>query len=468
MRILHYVGALTLTLVAACAQQADPVSTATLVDFVEPADGEGGSEQEIASLAASLGATRTRAYHEHVWRVPAGIAVPDSPLIEGTEPDAVWSLFPGETAQPGRSGDQPAMGLPLSADPSVVGSATKKPDDPLYPQQWNMQMLHVEDAWTITTGAGVIVAVIDTGVAYKDNAGSRSRQVPDLAGTAFVAGASFCDDCLPDGLDGHTHGTHVAGTIAQTTHNGIGAIGVAPDVKIMPLAVLSPEGYGSVVDIAAAIRYAADNGAHVINMSLGGPGRSDILGKAVTYAHNAGVVIVCAAGNDSTTDVGYPAGYPESISVGSVGPENNRAYYSNYGRGVELAAPGGDMRYDDGGIVQNTIYTQDPSQNGYFWFQGTSMASPHAAAVAALVIAAGVTDPDDVREVLLATAADNGDAGLGAGTVDAAAAVTMAKKRSGGSGLPWWVYFAAVFCGGLLWLTRPVWLKVLRKARIRP
>src|SRR5205085_10712081 len=136
---------------------------------------------------------------------------------------------------------------------------------------------------------------------------------------------------------------------------------VARNVKIMPLKVLSGSGSGSVAGIAAAIRYAADNGAKVINMSLGGPFPSKALKNAVAYAHKKGVTIICAAGNDGRNKVGYPAGYPGAVAVASTQSDENTAFYSNYGKDIDIAAPGGNTRQGDaGGVLQNTIKIGDP------------------------------------------------------------------------------------------------------------
>ena len=277
-----------------------------------------------------------------------------------------------------------------------------KPNDPRYAEQWNMHMIGAEAAWQTTRakgpGKGVVVAVIDTGVAYDDlEKGPRGR---DFGGTKFVPGYDFVnDDSLP--WDDHGHGTHVAGTIAETTDNGEGVAGLAFDAEIMPLKVLSASGSGSTADIADAIRWAADHGAKVINMSLGGPFPDDVMRNACKYAKKKGVLIVCAAGNSMGGKVGYPAGFPECLAVSSVGPHGEIAYYSSIGKQVAIAAPGGDKSLgEEFGILQNTILDGDPNSNDYYGFQGTSMASPHVAATAALVMGRGVTDADEVKRIL--------------------------------------------------------------------
>ena len=281
--------------------------------------------------------------------------------------------------------------------------------------------------------------MIDTGVAYRDR--NKFKRVPDLAKTDFVDGYDFVNR-HEYGLDDHGHGTHVAGTIAQSTHNGIGVAGVAYRARIMPLKVLSARGFGSVADIAESIRFAADNGAKVINMSLGGSRSSKILGNAVKYAVGKGVTVVCAAGNDGRGKVSYPAAYPGAIAVAATQFDRTTTFYSNWGKEIDVAAPGGNTRVDqnnDGlpdGVMQNTIQIGNPSQNDYLLFMGTSMASPHVAGVAALVVERGVTDPAAVEKVLEATASHpkkvKWDERHGAGIVDAAAAVSKTTTAWGG------------------------------------
>ena len=177
----------------------------------------------------------------------------------------------------------------------------------MYKHQWHFDMVNAEDAWLRTQGEGVVVAVIDTGVSpgkLPSGQSSRWKRVPDLKETGFVDGWNFVDN-NNDPSDGNGHGTHVAGTIAQSTNNGFGVAGLAPKAKIMPIKVLSDRGSGTVADIANGIRFAADHGAKVINMSLGGGLYSSTLARAVKYAHDKGVVVACAAGNGSRAKVEY-------------------------------------------------------------------------------------------------------------------------------------------------------------------
>jgi len=306
-------------------------------------------------------------------------------------------------------------------------------DDPYFAKQWSFPMIGVPRAWAHADGEGVVVGVIDTGVAFEDH--KKFRRVEDLRGTGFVEGYDFIHDTAHPN-DDHGHGTHVAGTIAQTTNNGIGVAGIAPRAKIMPLKVLSRRGAGTAGDIADAIRFAADEGADVVNLSLGGGPRSLIMEAAVRYARTKGVLVVCAAGNGGRARVEYPAAYVGAFAVSSVGPDGQLAYYSSYGRQIAVAAPGGNKQLGKGaGILQNTITPAEPTTtNTYLEFQGTSMAAPHAAGVAALVMSAGVRDVTTVERILRETARDAGAQGwderYGDGVLDAARAVERAHKTS--------------------------------------
>lgn len=299
--------------------------------------------------------------------------------------------------------------------PSLIG-----PNDPMYAKQWNLQGIDIESAWKETKGKGITVAVIDTGVS----------PVPDLQQTELVPGYDFVND-RDTAEDDNGHGTHVAGTIAQSTNNGYGVAGIAYEAKLMPLKVLSNGGGGTVTDIAESIKFAADKGADVINMSLGGGGESSAMKEAIDYAYSKGVVIVAAAGNANQNSAGYPARYPHVIGVAATDSTNLKAPYSNFGAGVDLAAPGGNTKNGEaGGILQNTIDAR--SGNDVFAaLQGTSMAAPHVAGVAALVKASGIQDPEEVAAVLQQSARKVEDDALnhfGAGHLDAAAAVELATK----------------------------------------
>ena len=303
------------------------------------------------------------------------------------------------------------------AEPNYQVSTMLTPNDEMYAQQWNLEAINMPAAWDVTAGEGVTVAVIDTGV----------TRVSDLAETAFVPGFDFVDDD-EDATDLHGHGTHVAGTIAQSTNNGIGVAGVAFKAKIMPIRVLDANGFGNVADIAEGIRFAADHGATVINMSLGGRSAAATMQDAVTYAHDKGVTIVAAAGNDGSSGSSYPARYEHVIGVSAVGPSGDKAPYSNFGIGVDIAAPGGakTQEHPEWGILQQTLNRRNPRESTFEYYQGTSMASPHVAGVAALIQSQGVTAPDEVEKILKlsAQAVPNDKQNyFGSGRLDAQAAV---------------------------------------------
>lgn len=360
--------------------------------------------------------------------------------IESVEDNAVYGLF-----------DQGLEAGPVIFD-GISRPTPTKPNDPMYKSQWHFDMVNAEGAWQTTQGEGVIVAVIDTGVSsgtLSNGSKSKFKRVPDLKETEFVKGFNFVDN-TEDASDGNGHGTHVAGTISQSTNNGFGVAGLAPKAKIMPIKVLSDRGSGTVADIANGIRYAADNGAKVINMSLGGGMYSATLARAVKYAHDKGVTVACAAGNGGRQKVEYPASYDGCVAVSALGPDGKLAFYSSYGKELDIAAPGGDTRVDlnnDGlpdGVLQDTIARGDPNAHGFFPYQGTSMATPHVAAAAALVIATGVTDPDRVEAVLKSSSKKLNDAiRYGAGGLDAAAAVSKSTKDHSVGGLA----LAALFAG---------------------
>lgn len=292
------------------------------------------------------------------------------------------------------------------------------PNDPLYDaKQWHLKRVGAESAWEYTCGRGVTVAVIDTGVACFDK--GPFMKGTDLQGTRCEGGYNFVDNNT-DAYDDHGHGTHVAGTIAQTTNNGMGTAGLAYCATLMPVKVLSKQGYGTVAAVADGIRFAADNGAQVINMSLGGPIKSKILEDAVSHAIKKGALIVAAAGN-SGRSVGWPAAYPGVVAVSATDSNDKIAWFSSRGPEVAIAAPGV-------GVTQQTVCNGGKDKCEIFGtFSGTSMASPHVAGVAAMIVGAGVTDIDSVRASLTSTAVAKDDAKLyGAGIVDAAKAVARA------------------------------------------
>ncbi len=220
-----------------------------------------------------------------------------------------------------------------SIEADYIYHAFIAPNDPDYSKQWNLRGINIERAWEENHGEGITVAVIDTGVS----------KVPDLRETEFVEGYDFVND-RSNAEDDNGHGTHVAGTIAQSTNNNYGVAGIAYKAKIMPLKVLSGTGGGTVGDIAEAIRFAVDNKADVINMSLGGGGETQVMKEAIEYAYSKGVVIVAAAGNADDNSAAYPARFPHVIGVSAVDASGNKAPYSNFGAGIDIAAPAAPIR----------------------------------------------------------------------------------------------------------------------------
>lgn len=339
------------------------------------------------------------------------------------------------------------------------------PDDPEFSKQWNLRMIHMPEAWDRSRGRGVVVAVIDTGIAYEDY--DDYVQVPDLAGARFVAGYDFVHD-TDHPNDDNGHGTHVAGTIAQRTNNGIGVAGIAFEARLMPLKVLDRSGIGNSADIADAIRWAVDHGAKVLNLSLGGPGYSGVMERAVAYARAKGAVVVCAAGNAGTGQVSYPAAYAGAVAVGAVGPDGQLAPYSSWGDALDLVAPGGNTKLGPGnGILQATIDRTDFRKPVLAEYQGTSMATPHVSGVAALLFAAGARTPDEVEKALFEGAKSDGSwtPRAGHGRLDALGALE-ALGKGGAAPVDWapLVWSAALLALLLLSLktkTRPGYLNVL-------
>jgi serine protease len=304
----------------------------------------------------------------------------------------------------------------------VAHAAGYVPNDPGFgagwaPVQWDFTGpwgVDAPDAWAeaIAAGApggsGAVVAVLDTGVAYENH--RRFRKAPDLHGGRFIRPYDFVDgDRHPNDENGH--GTHVTMTIAEATNNGVGLTGLAYGVKVMPLRVLDSEGAGDATAISRAIRYAAKNGADVINMSLEfdtsvTARQIPEIVSAVRFAHHKNVVMVAASGNEADTAVAYPAHTTHVISVGATTQNGCQADYSNSGSGLRLMAPGGgsdapntdnplDQQNCHPGIDEPPIFQQTFARDGGVRsfglrgteYEGTSMASPHVAAAAALLIA---------------------------------------------------------------------------------
>jgi len=345
-------------------------------------------------------------------------------------------------------------------NPIAHASQVPLPDDPgirgypggLAGLQWNFYGpfgVDALEAWsnlaaTAPGGRGVRIAVLDTGVAYR-NLG-RFRRSPDFAGAKFVAPYDFVDRTrFP--VDRNGHGTHVAGTIAEATNNALGVSGLAWGATIMPVRVLDARGYGDATTIAKGIRYAVRHGAKVINMSLEfstSVRRSEIpdITAALRFADGRGVVVVGSSGNEGEARIAYPARTSNVISVGATTDDGCLADFSNDGFGLDLVAPGGgddaDLSNDPnchpghrGGDIYQMTYTDSVARFGLpSGYDGTSMAAPHVSASAALVIASRVLGarptPGQVECRLKATAKPLGIPGpnrvYGYGLVDAGAA----------------------------------------------
>jgi len=351
------------------------------------------------------------------------------------------------------------------AVPNVIAHASAYPAPPFLPNdpgkgttpggwaslQWNFAgpaSVNAPQAWGNLIaagrpgGRGVKIAVLDTGIAYRRF--GETPADPDLAGTRFVRGYDFIQHD-PYANDRNGHGTHVASTIAETTNNGRALTGLAYGASIMPVRVLDTKGDGDATVIARGVRFAADHGAQVINLSL--EFTVDVTARdipqlldAIAYAHRKGAVVVAASGNEAVRTVAYPARAGTAISVGSTTEHGCLSDFSNGGRGLDVVAPGGgeDAYLSDPGcapddtsgrnIFQLTLVGQQRKSFGLpTYYQGTSMAVPHVSAAAALVIASGILGshpkPAAVERRLERTARDLGapgyDTRYGWGLIDA-------------------------------------------------
>ena len=314
-------------------------------------------------------------------------------------------------------------------------SSESYPNDPYYSSQWHLPQVQSDAAWQINRGSGVTVAVVDSGVSQGSDLACRTFVSPYNAITHTPGEAAASDQ--------NGHGTHVAGTIGQCTDNDSGVAGMAPNVTLMPVRVLDANGNGAMADVATGIDWAVDHGAKVINLSLGmeckgatWPSCSQsIINDAVANATARDVLIVAAAGNSNGSTPYFPANHPDVIAVAAVDYTEQRAPYSNRGNALTLSAPGGDTSKDanhDGygdGVLQQTF---ENNQWGYYFFQGTSMASPHVAGAAALLRSyVPGASRQQVKEALTHTAKDLGNPGFdsfyGFGLLQTADALTYLR-----------------------------------------
>ena len=353
----------------------------------------------------------------------------------------------------GRAKQRPGV---RAASPNYMLQATFTPNDTHFGKQWHYPQINLPQAWDLTTGSSsVIVAVLDTGIVFAH---------PDFDQARFVSGIDMISDPARardgDGVDNlprdegdlatpqgsSFHGTHVAGTIGARTNNGAGVAGIDNNCKLMIVRVLG-QGGGSTSDIANGIRYAArlSNGsgqlpttkADILNMSLGAPGLNAVLESACNDAAAAGCLIVAAAGNDNTGDPGSPAAFDSVLSVGAVDLVKARAPYSNFHTSIDLWAPGGDMTADkNGDSFPDGVLScgADDQGNTFFVFEnGTSMASPHVAGVAALVKAANPSlNATQLRNALLNNTQAGNNLPNSGRVLDALAAVQAAGGASSG------------------------------------
>jgi thermitase len=285
--------------------------------------------------------------------------------------------FPSLTASDAPSGEADRIMKELKSNPNVVYvepnyiyQSVFTPNDPGRSQQWAWDVIQAYQAWDTTQGSStVVIAIVDTGI---------QRNHPDLD-AKITAGYDYVqNDSAPD--DGNGHGTHVAGTSAAETNNSTGGAGTCPNCRLMPVRVLDNNGSGTMVNVANGINYAANNGAKVINLSLGGPGATS-LQDAVNNAWNRGSFLACAAGNSNTssTSSAYPAAYSNCFAIASTTSSDARSSFSNYGSWVEVAAPG------------SSIYSTWINSS-YNTINGTSMATPHVAGLAGLLASQGLTN----------------------------------------------------------------------------
>ena len=383
-----------------------------IVAFREGTD-EGAIERALREGGAAR-ARRSRRASRVLARLDPGVTVEDAvrrfsarPEVDYAEPNGVVRKSQGRTLQP---------------------------NDRFYEFQWNLTMVNAERTWGIQPGkSSVAVAVLDTGAAYEDYddpvTGQQFRRAPDWGDVTFLPGYDFInDDAHPN--DDEFHGTHVASTVAEETNNALGVAGLAFGCAIMPIKVLDEEGFGSFFGVADGVDYAVDfsqggtRPVKVINMSLGSEAFSETLKRAVDRALAAGVVVVAAAGNSGTQVIEFPASITGVIAVGAVDARKERASYSNTGPSLGLVAPGGNCDRDDNNDdFGDCIFQQMPDpdfvaegrhdQFCYCGLDGTSMATPHVAAAAALLISQGITDPAAVRAALEQTAERLGGAPAG-------------------------------------------------------
>lgn len=282
------------------------------------------------------------------------MSLSQNPAIEWVEPNRVISLSPNEVRQPVQ---------PLAAAPSF-------PNDPMFARQYSHQVTHAPAGWQISQGkaAPVTIAIVDTGVDVNH---------PDLKDKIVPGHSSFPQSPFNTDLNGH--GTHCAGIAAATVNNGIGVAGVAPLARIQPVKVLDDSGSGSNASVAEGIDWAAENGAQVISMSLGGPSPSKAIAEAVQKALSRNIVVVVAMGNDGNDEPSYPAAVPGVMGIGATDKNDRIASFSQWGKHISVSAPGVDI------LSTFPLNSNDIGMTQYGSISGTSMATPYVAGLAALI-----------------------------------------------------------------------------------
>jgi serine protease len=399
-----------------------------------------GARASVARVAGAAGAIAI-APHTRLLHLKPGVSVPGALRRLRAERGVVWA------APDYRAREAGAFVPNDEGEPGAGLAGWEK-------LQWNFAGefgVNAPEAWSNVNadggagGQGVIVAVLDTGVAYANR--GPFRRSPDFHAGTFIKGYDFVDrSAYP--YDRNGHGTFVASTIAEATDNHYGLTGLAYNARIMPVRVLDSQGEGEASTIAEGIRFAADHGAQVINMSLefsGDVTAADIpeLVEAIRYAHDRGVLLVAAAGNEGRETIPYPARSRDVIAVGATTEHGCLADYSNDGSGITLVAPGGGPDANLPGdpncrpeaapgrdIYQVTLGASPRQFTIPNYYEGTSMAAPHVSATAALIIASGVLGRHPTPAQLTARLKDTarrlgggGDEDLyGAGLVNAAAA----------------------------------------------
>ncbi len=399
-------------------------------------------EQVFKEAYKTMPADEKKLYRSHKIKLPAGVTVEaaitklkTNPAVEYAEPNYLRELY----------------SVPNDPYYSSANSWGQGYDD-----LWGIKKMQCATAWDISQGAGVVVAVIDTGVDYNHvdlaaNIWTNTKEIPnnridddgngyidDVRGWDFSGNvnSSIVEDNNPYDFDGH--GTHVSGTIAAIGNNGIGVIGVAPKAKIMPVKAF-PNAYDDV--FVKGIKYAVDNGAKVLSNSWGGEIPSQTIFNAFEYAHSKGVVSVVAAGNESEDASLYePARYQSVITVAASDQNDTRCSFSNYGVKLDVAAPGGNGAPDYNNILSLLAATHDSYYNkyivgaSYLRIAGTSMATPHVSGLAALILSKKpALKNEEVRQIIRQTANDVDAAGwdlnTGYGRVNAYKALDMVNKN---------------------------------------